>query len=141
MLFKVKKNVRFSHCDPAGIVFYPRYAELCNEVIEDWFRDALGVTFNALQEEMRLTIPAVRLEIEFLVPSTYGDLLEFSLRVVEIGNSSVQLEIIAWNGEEQRVSIRLKSVMVSLDDLRPLRIDDDWRARLAPYMDRTASAE
>lgn len=135
MAFKVKKNVRFSHCDPAGIVFYPRYAELCNEVIEDWFRDALGVTFNRLQEEMRLTIPAVRLEIEFLVPSTYGDLLEFSLRVVEIGNSSVQLEIIAWNGEEQRVRIRLKSVMVSLDDLRPLRIDDDWRERLASYMD------
>lgn len=135
MVFNVKKNVRFSHCDPAGIVFYPRYAELCNEVIEDWFRDALGVTFLTLQEEMRLTIPAVRLEIEFLVPSTYGDLLEFSLRVVEIGNSSVQLEIIAWHGEEQRVRIRLKSVMVSLDDLKPLRIDDDWRARLAPYMD------
>ena len=135
MVFKVKKNVRFSHCDPAGIVFYPRYAELCNEVIEDWFRDALGVTFHTLQEEMRLTIPAVRLEIEFLVPSTYGDLLEFTLRVIEIGNSSVQLEIIAWHGEEQRVRIRLKSVMVSLDDLRPLRIDDDWRARLAPYMD------
>ena len=135
MVFKVKKNVRFSHCDPAGIVFYPRYAELCNEVIEDWFRDALGVTFHPLQEEMRLTIPAVRLEIEFLVPSTYGDLLEFTLRVIEIGNSSVQLEIIAWHGEEQRVRIRLKSVMVSLDDLRPLRIDDDWRARLAPYMD------
>lgn len=135
MTFNVKKNVRFSHCDPAGIVFYPRYAELCNEVIEDWFRDALGVTFHTLQEEMRLTIPAVRLEIEFLVPSTYGDLLEFTLRVVEIGNSSVQLEIIAWHGEEQRVRIRLKSVMVSLDDLRPLRIDDAWRARLAPYMD------
>jgi 4-hydroxybenzoyl-CoA thioesterase len=134
MVFRVKKNVRFSHCDPAGIVFYPRYAELCNEVIEDWFRDALGVSFHTLQEELNLTIPAVRLEIEFLVPSTYRDSLEFTLRVKEIGNTSMLMEIIAWHGEEQRVRIQLKSVMVSLNDLRPLRISDEWRARLTPFM-------
>ena len=33
--------VQFAHCDPAGIVFYARYFEIINEVVEDWFEDAL----------------------------------------------------------------------------------------------------
>ncbi|EGV29543.1 thioesterase superfamily protein [Thiorhodococcus drewsii AZ1] len=134
MIFRVSKNVRFSHCDPAGIVFYPRYAELCNEVVEDWFRDALGISFRALQEEHRLTIPAVKLEIEYLVPSVYGDMLEFTLSVEAMGNSSVQLAVSAWNGEEERVRIRLKIVMVSLENLRPIRIDEEWRERFSQFM-------
>lgn len=133
MIFRVKKNVRFAHCDPAGIVFYPRYAELCNEVVEDWFRDALGVDYRALQEDLRLTIPAVKLEIEFLAPSVYGDVLEFTLGVADIGNSSVLLNVSAWNGEQERIRILLKIVMVSLDSLRPLNLDDEWRQRFSAF--------
>ena len=31
--------VRFAHCDPAGIVFFPRYMEMFNNLVEDWCRD------------------------------------------------------------------------------------------------------
>ncbi len=30
-----KHIVRFSHCDPAGIVFYPRFFEIVHEAKED----------------------------------------------------------------------------------------------------------
>lgn len=36
--------IRFAHCDPAGIVFFPRYLEMFNNLIEDWCRDELGVS-------------------------------------------------------------------------------------------------
>ena len=42
MEFHTRKLIRFSHCDPAGIGFYPRYVELVNEVVEDWCNDGLG---------------------------------------------------------------------------------------------------
>ncbi|EXJ14519.1 acyl-CoA thioesterase [Imhoffiella purpurea] len=134
MVFSVTKNIRFSHCDPAGIGFYPRYVELCNEVVEDWFRDGIGIGFRDLLEEHRLAIPTVRLEVDFLVPSVYGDRLEFTLSVEEIGNSSLQLAISAWNGTEERIRIRLKGVMVSVDDMRPIRIDEAWRRRFSGFM-------
>lgn len=134
MIFKKTKNVRFSHCDPAGIVFYPRYAELCNEVVEDWFREALDVDFHELHEKRRLGVPAVRLEVEYLHPSTYGDTLEFSLRVREIGNASMQLALVARCGEQERVRIELKVVMMSMDSMRAVRIDDDWRQKFAAFL-------
>ena len=40
-VFTVDIPVRFQHTDPAGIVFYPRYFEMINQVIEDWFAEKL----------------------------------------------------------------------------------------------------
>jgi 4-hydroxybenzoyl-CoA thioesterase len=131
--FRIDKTIRFSQCDPAGIVFYPRYAELCNEVVEDWFAHGLGVSFVQLHDEMRLGVPAVRLEIEYLQPSRLGEVLTFNLTVAEIGNSSFTLAIAARRGDETRVRIGLKSVLISMDSMRPVAIDAVWRERFAPY--------
>lgn len=135
MKFTKQKVVRFSHCDPAGIVFYPRYAELCNEIVEDWFREAIGIDFHHLQEVLRLSIPAVSLEAEFVSPSTYGDQLTFSLEVVEIGRSSMTLSVVASSAEQERVRFRLKVVLVSMDTLRSVPIDDELRQRFAAFGD------
>ena len=34
--------VRFSHCDPAGIVYFPHYFDMFNGLIEDWYTQELG---------------------------------------------------------------------------------------------------
>ena len=33
MRFTMPQKVQFKHCDPAGIVFYPRYFELLNDTL------------------------------------------------------------------------------------------------------------
>ncbi len=38
-------RVEFNHCDPAGIVFYPRYFEMANSVVENFFRDEVDYPF------------------------------------------------------------------------------------------------
>ena len=35
--FVSQVEVRFRHFDPAGIVFYPRYFEMINDFVEEWF--------------------------------------------------------------------------------------------------------
>ena len=35
--------IRFSHCDPAGIVFFPQYLVMFNNHVEDWVTDGLGI--------------------------------------------------------------------------------------------------
>jgi 4-hydroxybenzoyl-CoA thioesterase len=134
MKFATRKIVRFAHCDPAGIVFYPRYSELCNEVVEDWFRDGLGINFRYLQEVLRLTIPAVRLDVEFINPSFYEDLLDFSLEVIAIGRSSLSLFLIASCNNQERVRFSLKVVLVSVGALRAEPINDEWRERFSAYL-------
>ncbi len=137
MAYERSKLIRFAHCDPAGIVFYPRYAELCNEVVEDWFAEGLGVPFPELHERRRLGVPAVRLEIDFAAPSRYGDLLLFRLEVAEVGRTSLTLRIAGSCGGAERLRIRLKIVLLSLETGRPVALDEAWRARIAPFVSGT----
>jgi 4-hydroxybenzoyl-CoA thioesterase len=134
MAYERTKLIRFAHCDPAGIVFYPRYTELCNEVVEDWFADGLGVPFPELHERRRLGVPAVRLEIDFATPSHYGDVLLFQLEVTEVGRTSLTLAIVGSCAGVERLRIRLKVVLLSLESGRPVALDDAWRARIAPFV-------
>jgi len=114
MVFERAKRIRFSHCDPAGIIFYPRYAELLNEVVEDWF-----------------------LECDFLAPARFGDTLTFRLAVSAIGGSSVQLAIEALRGETPCLRAALKIVLTSLDSFRAVPIDELWRGRFAAFQVET----
>ena len=134
MIFKKNKLIRFAHCDPAGIGFYPRYIELINEVVEDWFDEGLGIGFRALHETHGLGVPTVRLEVEYMAPSRYGERLSFELEIERLGNTSMTLLISAITPEGTRLRAKLIVVLTSLKDLRPVPIDLVWRQRFATYV-------
>ena len=41
--FTKKEKVRFQHVDYAGIVFYPRFLEMLNNLVEDFYEEALDI--------------------------------------------------------------------------------------------------
>jgi 4-hydroxybenzoyl-CoA thioesterase len=133
MVFSCSKRIRFAHCDPAGIVFYPRYAELLNEVVEDWFTDGLQLGFVELMERHRLGVPVVHLSCEFLAPARLGDRLEFHLQVKHLGNASLQLGIEAARGETVCLRAELKLVMIALQTFQATPIDEAWRQRFMRF--------
>jgi 4-hydroxybenzoyl-CoA thioesterase len=135
MIFRCQKLIRFSHCDPAGIVFYPRYIELGVEAVEDWFNKGLGFSFWTLHEEHRLGIPAVHLEVDFITPSRHGDQLDFLLSIAHIGTSSMTLDLIVECDGERRFRERIVVVLVSLDTMRSVPISAEWRERFLPFLE------
>jgi 4-hydroxybenzoyl-CoA thioesterase len=140
MNFRKEKRIRFAHCDPAGIGFYPRYVELINEVVEDWFNQALGVSFRDFHEQHGLGLPTVRLEVEYMLPSHYGDVLTFTLTVLRIGNSSMTIEICATAENRMRLRAELTVVLASMAEVRAIPIDGEWRARFARFLVDTEPA-
>ncbi|MBL0211050.1 MAG: acyl-CoA thioesterase [Holophagaceae bacterium] len=135
MIFRCQKLIRFAHCDPAGIVFYPRYIELCVEAVEDWFNQGLGISFWALHEEHRLGIPAVHLDVNFISPSRHGDSLDFLLSVARIGKSSMTLDVIVECEGQRRFREQIVVVMVSLDTMRSVPITEAWRLKFSAFME------
>lgn len=136
MRYLCDKRIRFQHCDAAGIVFNPHYLVLCNEVIEDWFTDGLGVDYATLHRDARLGTPLVHLEADFLRPSGLGDSLRFELGVQRIGGASLHLTIQAGVDAVPRFRAKLKLAMMDLDTLRAVPIDAVWQERFARYLDR-----
>ncbi len=126
--------VRFAHCDPAGIVFFPRYLEMFNNLVEDWCRDELGVSFAEIHQQRGWGLPTVHLDVDFVAPSMLGDVLTATLAVRRIGTSSVGLAIVL-SGPDGGERVRGNSVLVLTDAAtkRPSPIPADLRARLAVF--------
>lgn len=129
--FTVRQKVYFQHCDPAGIVFYPRYFEMINTVVEEWFRQCLGVPFETVHGAMSAAVPTVSINIDFHAPSKHGDLLEFRLRPTKIGRSSVDLAIEAYCGPERRLSLRSVLVFTNEHSQRAKSWPENIRARMS----------
>ncbi|HEY6870325.1 MAG TPA: acyl-CoA thioesterase, partial [Novosphingobium sp.] len=91
MTFISKQAVRFAHVDAAGIVFYPRYFEMLNAAVEDFFAREVGVDFAEMHLVRKLGVPTVSLNTTFVAPSRLGEMLEFRLTVKKVGRSSMDL--------------------------------------------------
>ncbi len=111
MTYRRTIAVEFNHCDPAGIVFYPRYFEMVNSVVETFFGEALGYPFARMMAETA-GVPTRRLDAAFPAPSRLGDRLDFSLRVLRVGGASADLSIGAACGGEVRIDVRSTLVWV-----------------------------
>lgn len=134
--FALDVGISFKHCDPAGMVFYPRYVELLNDVVEAWFAQGLGCDFRALHLQRRLAIPTVSLDCRFIRPSRLGDQLVAGLRVERVGTSSVTLEHRLSDrndGDDLRMSARHVIVFVQMDSTTPVTVPQDLATAMRPY--------
>ena len=133
MVFNRDKLIRFHHCDPAGIVFYPQYFVLFNELVEDWFNAGLGINYASFHQEQRLGTPMAHIECDFLAPSRIGETLTLSLAVKRIGRTSLTLAVEGRADVEPRLRATLIVVLASMDTHRPVAIDGDLRKKLERY--------
>ena len=131
--FSTDVLIRFSHSDPAGIVYYPNYFDMFNALIEDWFGQALERNYADEILVHRRGLPTVHAECDFFIPSRMGDTLTMTLQVREIGRSSLKLAIHGHSGAEERLRANLVLVLITLDTGKSCAIADDLRRRFAAY--------
>jgi 4-hydroxybenzoyl-CoA thioesterase len=131
-IFSRRTIVRFEHCDVAGIMFYPRFFGLVNEVVEDWFA-GLGHSFKAMHIDQRKGVPTVRLESEFIASVRMGDVLSQSLGVDEIGRTSCHLKHLAAVGDMIVARFDQTIVYADLATMRAEPWPDDLRGAIAEF--------
>jgi 4-hydroxybenzoyl-CoA thioesterase len=132
--FESEKQIRFHHCDPAGIVFYPQYFVLFHELLEDWFDRGIGVDYAAFVSKERRGLPTAHIECDFKIPSKIGDFVQMRLAVTRLGTSSITLDVSVHAGSEVRLTAKQVLVLISLEDGRVLPIPDDLRALMTRYL-------
>lgn len=125
--------VEFRHCDPAGIVFFPRYFEMANSVVEAFFAAELGRSFAAMIAGGNGS-PTARIAAEFHRPSRLGEVLEFDLAVTRIGRTSAGYRIVGRCGGAARLTV--EAVLVWTDAAgRPDPWPGDLRAGLERHLE------
>ena len=112
-IFYSERLVRFSYCDPAGIVFYPQYFVMFNGLVEDWFNQGLGVNYAKYITEHRLGFPIVNLSCDFIAPSKIGEMITLGLKLEHLGNSS--MKFLATCSYKGTVRVKARMVLVNMD--------------------------
>lgn len=121
--------IEFNHCDPAGIVFYPRYFEMINSVVENFFEEHVGWSFARMHTGGNHNgVPTVSINCNFMAPSRLGDKVPFTLQVLSVGRSSVKVRITA--AKDGEVRLVTENTLVWIDGGKASSWPEEIRAKL-----------
>jgi 4-hydroxybenzoyl-CoA thioesterase len=133
--------VHWGLCDPAGIVYFPRFFELFHQAMETWFSEALGLAYDELILVRKIGFPSVHAEADFRRPTRFGETIAVELRVRDMGRTSVAFDYVIRARDpaaETRATGHTICVVMDLDPDRPtfrraLPIPEDLRARIEAF--------
>jgi 4-hydroxybenzoyl-CoA thioesterase len=100
LIYRRKMTIEWGDCDPAGIVFNPRFFEMFDANSWMLFETALGVKQQELTSAYGIIgIALVDARANFMKPARFGDAIEIASRIKEFRRSSFEVEhLITING-------------------------------------------
>jgi len=116
-------EIEWGHCDPAGIVYYPRYFEMFDTATAHLLEAALGMNKRDWTRHFGiLGIPMVDTGASFHIPSTYSDLVRIESRITRIGRTSFEIAHTVLKDGRKAIEAHEKRVWVGGDPADPKSI-------------------
>ncbi len=135
--FSKQEKIRFQHVDYAGIVFYPRFLEMLNCLVEDWFEEALDRPFSKMHETNG--IPTVDLKVQFKKAARLGEILTKKLWVKNLGSASI---LCGFKFEDQQGEICLEGEVTLVNvafqenknDIKAATFSEEMKEKIAVFL-------
>ena len=115
-------KVEWGECDPAGIIFYPRYFGWFDAGTMALFERAGLPKRQMLQDHGIVGMPLVDVNAKFMIPSTYGDEVIVESAIGEWRRSSFVVRHRVLRGEALAVDGQETRVWAAPDPEKPGRI-------------------
>jgi len=124
------QKIRYSDCDPQGIVFNGNYARYWDDALTDWFDEAgLG---GAELGDSGVDVVAARIEMDFKASAGLGDTIETRIEVERFGNTSMTVAFTTSRLSDGEVVTDGREVVVFVDPatFQPTPVPDEIKHRL-----------
>ena len=124
------QKIRYSDCDPQGIVFNGNYARYWDDALTDWFEEA-GLGGGELGGA-GADVVAARIEMDFRASAGLGDTLETDISVERIGNTSMTVGFTTKRLSDGTVVTEGREVLVFVDpaNFRPTTVPEVVKVKL-----------
>jgi acyl-CoA thioester hydrolase len=125
-------RVRYSECDPQGVVFNANYLMYFDQAITELWREAFGSYQQAVAEHgADLVVAEARLR--YLAPLRFDDEFELTASVTSLGNTSITTRLTAQRDDTVAAEGELRHVFVDPQNGGKTTIPDSIRAALGNY--------
>jgi acyl-CoA thioester hydrolase len=130
--FSQSLRVRWAEADMQGIVFNGHYLTYADVGITEYFR-AMGQTYSGETGANGSDFFAVRTLLEYRSPARFDDVLEVHVRIVRLGNSSMQFLIGIYRDTELLVNGEIVYVHADQSNRRPSPIPQVFRDAVSTF--------
>ena len=91
-----QKRVRYGETDQMGYLYYGNYAQYY-EIGRVEFLRSLGLTYKALEEKYKVMMPVKNMEVRYLRPAKYDDLLTIKTILKSISDKDIFFFVEIYN--------------------------------------------
>jgi 4-hydroxybenzoyl-CoA thioesterase len=136
----IARRVRFGDCDPAGIVFTPRYAEFVFDAAEIWLERVMGLPVHAQLAGTETATPVRSISVDLRLSLRPGESFACQVFVEAIGRTSFRLLVVGRRGDG-RLSFVGRMTCVATDRSRRVTepLSPAYRAVLTDYQARSGT--
>ena len=132
-VFKHTLRVRYSECDPQGVVFNANYVAYFDVVLTELWREALGGYQDMVDAGTDMVVAEVN--VRFLGPARFDDQVDFEARLLRLGETAMSTRIDASTGGAPVVQGEIRHVFIDPATKAKQPMPDDIRAALEPYLE------
>ena len=126
--FTLRVPIMFHDVDAAGTAYYPRLVDFCHCAFEGFFNTRIGPSYSKVIGG-GVGFPSVRFEVDFKNPIRHGDTIDISVRVADVGRTSVTLSYEARRGRTRLFEARNVVVVVDLKTMKKKPLAGRMRQR------------
>lgn len=130
-VFSIPIRVYYEDTDAGGVVYYANYLKFLERARTEWLR-AFGFEQDELLRRDGVVFAVRSVNIEFLKPARFNDLLEVSLDLGKRGNASVTLTQQIRRGEETLCEAQVRVACLDAASFAPRPFPETVAARLMP---------
>ncbi|ASP37816.1 thioesterase [Bacterioplanes sanyensis] len=118
----ISRTILFGECDPAGIVYTPRFTDFALEATHQTLSERLGKPCIRTLNEAGLATPVRHTEIDYLHPLRYDQRLQQSVVIREIGKHSYTFGVVGYVGEKNIYRATISYVTLSSQTLQKVPV-------------------
>ena len=130
MTHRFHTRVYYEDTDLAGIVYHANYLRFIERARSEMVREA-GISQTMLKEERGLVFAVRRMEIDFVAPARFEDLLTVTTDFLSLRGARFDLAQTVWRGSARLFEASVEVVCMTGEG-RAARIPADIRQKLAP---------
>jgi acyl-CoA thioesterase FadM len=133
--FVYRRLILWGDCDPAAIVYTPRFLDYTLEAIDAWMTKILGINWYAMNTKLGIGGPIVHASLDFSSPAKGGERLDIAVDLAKATRSALTFAVTGSVAPKRKIYVA-KVVVVIIDGKRFKSIDlpPQFRRRIDAYL-------
>jgi len=125
MTHEISYRVYYEDTDAGGVVYHANFLRFSERARTEWLRE---IGFN--QSNLDVLFVVRRIEIDYLAPGKLDHIITVKTTLQNISRASITLNQDFYEGEKLLAKSVVVIVCVGRDEIRPVSIPDEIRAKM-----------